>query len=48
MITVGRASRRNFWMKKLAAALCAAVAMAVAPVAIAPMAHADIDRKSVV
>jgi len=42
MIAVGRASRRNVWMKKLAAALFAAVAMAVAPVDVAPLAHADI------
>jgi hypothetical protein len=42
LITVGRASKKEDEMKKLAAALLTALAMAVAPVTIAPVAHADV------
>jgi hypothetical protein len=42
IITVGRARKRKYEMRKLAAALLTAMAMAVVPVAIAPAARADI------
>jgi hypothetical protein len=42
IIALGRASKRKYDMKKLAAALLTAMAMAVVPVATAPGAPADV------
>jgi hypothetical protein len=42
IITIGRAIRRKFQMKILVGTLLTAMAMAVAPVAMAPVAGADV------